>query len=416
MKPPILLLVLPWSLAVGGPAAVAAADLPPLTGTSPPLFTADLAISLDDADRPALSVSVSVPYAGLQWLLLAPGYGAGVELMISLEPEQRGERVFGGIWERRVVVPTFEETTAPRSVQESRTFLLPPGGYRARVSARDLGSGLTSTASGRLRVPDLSRVPLGLSDLALGTVDSTGAFTPRPARSYGLEVRDLAARVALFDHRPGPWPRPLTLRYRVLDDLRLEVLAGDWPVSLTRAVQPVVVHVPAAGLFLGDYVLEVDLAEEGTRWRVERSFEVAESGPPRGRDFARIMEVLSYIAEPGEVARLRSLGPDEQAAGWEAFWSLRDPDPETDINEARTEFFRRVRYTERRFQGYGPGWRTDMGRIYIKYGPPDQVESRPFQGSIPGVEVWTYNRPLRRFWFEDREGFGRFVLVSPVFE
>ena len=143
---------------------------------------------------------------------------------------------------------------------------------------------------------------------------------------------------------------------------------------------------------------------------------MAESGAPTGRDFSRMLEVLSYIAEPGEVARLRSLGPAEQAAGWEEFWRRRDPDPETERNEARTEFFRRVRYTERHFRGYGPGWRTDMGRIYVKYGPPDQVESTAYRGDGPGVEIWTYNRPLRRFWFEDRDGFGRFVLVSPVFE
>jgi GWxTD domain-containing protein len=237
-----------------------------------------------------------------------------------------------------------------------------------------------------------------------------------PARAYGAEARALAARVVLFDHRPGPWPRSLTLDYRVLDDLQGEVLAGKTTVTMARTVEPVVLRVPAGDLFLGEYVLEVSLGGVDARWRVERSFEVTESGPPRGRDYARIMEVLSYIAEPGEVAHLRSLAPAAQAAGWEEFWHRRDPNPETGINEARVEFFRRVRYTERHFQGYGPGWRSDMGRIYIKYGPPDQVESVAYQGDMPGIEVWTYNRPLRRFLFEDRDGFGRYVLVSPAFE
>lgn len=417
MKPPVLhLLVVGLGLAVGGSAPGMGTDLPPLTGDSQPPFTADLAISLDDRDRPALSVSVGVPYAGLHWLLLSPGYGAGVELMVSLEPEDRTQRVFGDTWERRLAVATFEETTSGLALQETRTFGVPPGDYRARVSVRDLGSGLTSSASARLRVPDYSGVPLGLSDLALGTADSAGVFVPAPSRAFGLEARSLAARLALFDHRPGPWPRHLTLRYRVLDDLRLEVLAGDWPVSLGRSVERALVRVPAGGLFLGEYVLEVSLDGDGTRWRVERSFEIVESGPPRGRDFARVMEVLSYIAEPGEVARLRSLTPGARAAGWEDFWRRRDPDPETPVNEAKNEFFRRVRQAERQFRGYGPGWRTDMGRIYIKYGPPDQVESRPYQGTVPGLEVWTYNRPFRRFVFEDRDGFGRFVLASPAFE
>ncbi len=420
MKPPVLLALLIGSgLAAGSsvvPAAPTSPDLPPLTGASPPYFKADLAISLDAEDRVALSVSIGVPYPELQWRLSSSGYGAGVEIMVSLEPDDRAERVFGDTWSDRIVVPTFQETTAPRALQASRTFRLPPGGYRARVSVSDLASGLTSSASERLRVPDLSRVPLGLSDLALGLSDSAGAFVPMPARMYGLEARALAARVVLFDHRPGPWPRVLTLAYRVLDEMREEELAGTMPVTMAHAVEPVVLRIPAGGLFLGEYLLEVSLLGGESPWRVERSFEVTESGPPRGQDFTRIMEVLSYIAEPGEVARLRSLEPARQAAGWEEFWRRRDPDPDTGVNEARVEFFRRVRYTEHHFQGYGPGWRTDMGRIYIKYGPPDQVEAVAYQGDRPGIEVWTYNRPLRRFLFEDRDGFGRFVLISPAFE
>jgi hypothetical protein len=54
-----------------------------------------------------------------------------------------------------------------------------------------------------------------------------------------------------------------------------------------------------------------------------------------------------------------------------------------------------------------------MGRIYIKFGPPDQIETRPATLQSPQVEVWYYNRPYRQFVFADREGFGRFVLVGP---
>ena len=77
------LLALGLALTVEPAGGGLAADLPPLRGDTAPFFSADLAISLDAEDRPALSVSVSVPYSGLQWLLLAPGYGAGAEVMVS---------------------------------------------------------------------------------------------------------------------------------------------------------------------------------------------------------------------------------------------------------------------------------------------------------------------------------------------
>ena len=168
-------LLLGMGLVAGGGAAAAPEGPPPLRGSAPPQFTADLAISLDDEDQPVLSVAVAVPYDGLQWRLLSPGYGAGLEVMVSLEPPRRGERVFGGTWTRRIAVATFQETAGPRMVRENRAFRVPPGQYRARVSVRDLASGLSSSAAERLRVPDLSQVSLGLSDLSLGTADSAGA-------------------------------------------------------------------------------------------------------------------------------------------------------------------------------------------------------------------------------------------------
>jgi len=171
-----------------------------------------------------------------------------------------------------------------------------------------------------------------------------------------------------------------------------------------------------ADLFLGGYVFEVELAEGKSHWRVERTFEVDESGPPRGREFTRMLEPLAYIISPEEMDWLRSLPPERQAQGWEEIWRRRDPTPDTPRNENQIEFFRRVRYTERHFQGFGPGWRSDMGRIYIKFGPPDQIETRPASLSSPQLEIWYYNQPARRFVFGDREGFGRFTLLNPSAE
>ena len=76
------------------------------------------------------------------------------------------------------------------------------------------------------------------------------------------------------------------------------------------------------------------------------------------------------------------------------------------------EFLRRVRYADQHFQHFGPGWRSDMGRIYIKFGPPDQIETRAATLQSPPVEVWYYTHPFRQFVFADREGFGRYALVG----
>ena len=397
-----------------GPRAARAADLPTLKAEHPPYFTSDVAITLDADGHPGLSVLVTVPYAELQWLKLDRGYGAGVVISVSLEPRGKGQ-LYGDVWEKRVVVPGFATTRSPTSVLlEKRSFPVRPERYRVRIEVQDVNADEESNARGSVLVPDYARVPVGFADLELGTLDSTGHFQGNPTRRFGLNVGRMAARAVLFDRRPGAWPRTYQFHYRVLDETGNELLTGVQLDTLARSADAAVVRPTSSDLFLGSYQFEVELNEGGqSRWRVDRSFEVEQSGPPRGKEWDRMIEALSYIAEPREIQELRALPVEEQELGWDRFWERRDPTPETTRNEAMIEFFRRVRYAEQHFQGMGPGWRSDMGRIYIKFGPPDQTESRAASTQSPQLEIWYYNNPYRQFVFADREGFGRYILVNP---
>jgi GWxTD domain-containing protein len=412
----VFFLVLFAGLDCIGPASSQAVDLPPLRPQGSPEFVADVAISLDADGRPALAVTVSVPHGELQWLRTPIGFAAGADLTVVFEPRGKG-REYGDSWERRVVVNAFETTNSSMAaLVERRVFAVPPGRYELRVQVSDVNSDVASTVRERIDVPDYSKVDVGFADLEIGRVDSAGVFTAVPARRFGPDVDRLAARVVLFDRRAGAWPRTYPFRYRILDEAGGEVITGRRDLSVGHSAEPVLVKPDSSALFLGGYVFEVELQQGKSKWRVERSFDVEESGPPRGREFERILEPLALIAEPNEIEYLRSLAPEDQVRGWEDFWKRRDPTPETSRNEALLEFFRRIRYVEQRFRGFGPGWRSDMGRVYIKFGAPDQIENRPATSQSPQVEIWYYNRPSRRFVFADRDGFGRYVLVTPMLD
>jgi GWxTD domain-containing protein len=407
-----------WAVvALGLLAPPCAAVAPPvLRSDRPPVFTGDLAISLDAEGRPALSVSFSTSYLELQWIRLAYGLGAGLEYSVVLT-QSDGFPAGGDVWERRIVVPDFKAARAPAAaLVEQRTVAVKPGRYSVVLSVRDLNSGLQSSARDRLEIPDYSKVPVGFADLILGSWERDSVFREQPTRRFGQEASRLGARAVLFDRRPGAWPRDYPLHYELRQEDGEQVAQGDTVVRLAASGRPLTLRLRGLDLFLGSYVLEVRLSQGKSRWRVERSFEVEAAGPPRGKEFTRLLEVLAYIARPDEIDYLSSLPPEQQERGWNEFWRRRDPTPDTPQNEALVEFFRRVRYAEQHFQGVGPGWRSDMGRIYIKYGPPDQVESRPATVDAPLMEVWYYYNPYRRFYFADRDGFGRYVLLNPQAE
>ena len=93
-----------------------------------------------------------------------------------------------------------------------------------------------------------------------------------------------------------------------------------------------------------------------------------------------------YIITPEEVAAFKQLSNDEERDQFiENFWLRRDPTPDTPENEYKEEHYRRIAYANEHFGAGIPGWKTDRGRIYIVWGPADQIESHPTGG--------TYDRP-----------------------
>jgi GWxTD domain-containing protein len=98
-------------------------------------------------------------------------------------------------------------------------------------------------------------------------------------------------------------------------------------------------------------------------------------------------EEVTYIITDEERKAFSRLQTDEERQQFiEQFWLRRDPTPDTEENEYREEHYRRIAYANEQFASGWPGWRTDRGMIYIKYGPPDEREEHPTGG--------TYDRPI----------------------
>jgi len=96
-------------------------------------------------------------------------------------------------------------------------------------------------------------------------------------------------------------------------------------------------------------------------------------------------EVIYIITKEEREAFLHLTTNEEREQFIEEFWRRRNPDPDSPDNAAREEHYRRIAYTNERFSSGIPGWKTDRGRTYILWGPPDEIESHPAGG--------TYDRP-----------------------
>jgi len=127
--------------------------------------------------------------------------------------------------------------------------------------------------------------------------------------------------------------------------------------------------------------------------------------------YLEMVDELVYIATPAEIRKLKNASRENRDSLWNAFWKKRDPVPTTEKNEAEIEYFKRVKYANEHFTSYKPGWKTDRGMIYIKYGPPDDIESFPYNIDSEPYEIWYYNELHKRFVFIDKYGWGDYQLV-----
>ena len=100
-----------------------------------------------------------------------------------------------------------------------------------------------------------------------------------------------------------------------------------------------------------------------------------------------IDDEVPYIIMEDERATFKKLTTDEEKEQFiEQFWERRNPNPGTPENEFKEEYYRRIAYTNEHYASGIPGWKTDRGRIYIMYGPPDEIDAHPSGGQ--------YNRPI----------------------
>jgi GWxTD domain-containing protein len=83
-----------------------------------------------------------------------------------------------------------------------------------------------------------------------------------------------------------------------------------------------------------------------------------------------------YLITPEERCAFLQLASNRERDQFiEQFWNRRAPAPYSLENGFKEEHYRRIVWANEKFGTDIPGWRTDRGRIYIFYGPPDGIQS-----------------------------------------
>ena len=128
---------------------------------------------------------------------------------------------------------------------------------------------------------------------------------------------------------------------------------------------------------------------------------------------------VTYVITDEERKAFKKLATDDERERFiEEFWRRRDPDPDTDENEFKEEYYERIAYANEHFASGIPGWKSDRGRIWIMYGKPDERETHPMGGSYErpsyegGGNTSTY--PFETWFYRYLPGVGSGVEIEFV--
>ena len=330
-------------------------------------------------------------------------------------------------------------------------FSLAPGRYRLEVAVVDSVSG--HRAATGVDLEGFASAPAA-SDLLLSPQirpTAAGDTVPRPAElRWGQMLVAAAARLDLTPLRPtayylleaySPAQANGTLRLRVADSTgKALITTAETPVQVPTGGGVLKGQLDLTGLPPGNYDMVAALQLGGKTVERAAGFTMAGLDETLEKDVVRreaakvtdegyfeamsqeelelAKEPLVIVAESGELSKWsKDLSLRAKRRFLVDFWKRRDPTPDTPVNEARRVFYDGVAYAEKHFGEKGrvsaPGWRTDRGRIYIKYGEPEEQLDRVQAGRAVPYQVWRYRQGRDRYFvFADRSnGIGVYQLV-----
>ena len=374
---------------------------------------------------PRLDVFVQIGHDILTFVKNGSTYDAAYEMTISLF-DSSNTLVSEKLWTEEVKGMTFDQSVAPSATSiTQRSLPVGPGRYVLRVVVFDKESRVSRQMTRQLLVSDYAASTFALSDIMLlSRVTMQGdrrSITPSISSNVGAIPESFFQYIEVYNTRGLDSVQFVS---KILDGKGDPVVTTDTLVALKPGRGEMILRVPHGSLPIGDYRLVVSARspkaaeDDPALATTNRIVVVRWQGLPRSvKDMSIAIEQLRYIAKDDEFSILKDANTaEEKQAKFLEFWKKRDPNPNTPRNEKMEEYYARVEYANKHFGHYLEGWRTDMGMIFIIFGPPNNVDRHPFEVDSKPYEIWAYYDLNYSIVFVDETGFGDYRLQTPIWE
>ncbi len=401
-----------WCLAAG--CAPPAPYLDPARNRLP--LDAWVSVAQDSTGAVSPGVRVSAPYRSLVFHREGDAYRARLE--VAVVARRDGVQCGGGVAAADVAVPTYAETRGSRELVVTAPLLI----RGEQPVALDVTVSAGGAARRWLRRLSVSPGSFRLMPVWIVDVAPSAPSVDEGYRELAADADSLVLAVSVVRRRDAAvWPRGglAVVAQREPDEsgvrARRRTAIPDTLDAGTTAIVPVVWA--TSDLPFGRCRLQVALELSAAGGPVilprEPDLEIVNLHVPVADDHAwrRHVAWLDRWLAPDVRDSLRTLAPAHRPQAWRSIWlSIGDGDADAAASAGRAHLLRIVAADDR-FGGFGRGSLSDRGRVFIRWGEPDRVETYA-DARTPGAEweIWVYPGLDRRFVFHDAHGMGDFVL------
>ncbi|MFZ5517376.1 MAG: GWxTD domain-containing protein [Candidatus Zhuqueibacterota bacterium] len=387
----------------------------------PPLFLYNTYVFMSREDSSSCRVDVYVSFANdiLQFVKERQGsYSASYDLFVSIFDE-KGNHIRELSARDKIDATTFEETNKQVLDNKHRlSFELVPGKYKLTLDLTDYDTQKSLHRDKQMDIKSFDGKHVSMSEIIFAdkvsedSLKRTVDIVPNLDRNF---TNPKSAFWAYFEIYSQQRDDEIKVSYAIFDVAEQAIFREEKSVTGTTGIAPVLLDLSSLVKVPGRYsiMVQVGSGEKQTTARAKFSANWSNFEITRLNINTAILALNEYI--PEKEIKFLEQGSDSTKEEWfRQYWKQRDPTPSTEENELQEEFFRRVDFTNNYFTVNAldkEGWRTDRGNIYLKYGPPTDVERHLDELNLPPYEIWFYDNLDRTFVFEDKSGIGDFQLV-----
>ncbi len=344
-------------------------------------------------------------------------YTAQYEMSVEILDTQ-DNYIEGKTIRNSIKVSSFEETNSNKLKNTGSTkFSIRSGDYTLRIELTDLDTQKRMTQIQEIKLNDYSRKNLACSDLIF--FDNVVQKVPDDALFPNITSSfsdSLLKPTLYFEIYPLPLTQNLNLTVKIVDSNARLIAEQVENIETSQKIIPKTFDLKSIVSKPGRYAVRVQLSQDKKLANQDSRFYI--NWNSHEMIFNKIddtMELLTALGNPEEFKNYKNAPEPEKIDALEAFWKKRDPSPETEENEIKAEFYRRLEFVNQHFTIHfldKPGWKTDRGQIFIKFGEPSNIEQQASEINRPAYEIWVYDSIHQRIIFVDRTGFGDFQLLK----